>query len=118
MKTSAIRSGNVLTFPIAKSFPPRSQMIPRPTWAMDGSEVATVQIHGNALSGEGINDGDTLILNLRFHRSEIKPRDLVVAKLPDGRNIVRRMGEIKFEPGRIHICGIVMELNRSLSLAS
>jgi hypothetical protein len=71
------------------------------------SKVATVQQVGNSCKKFGILDGDTLILNLQFQESDITQADnLVVARLPDGRYIVKRGRDLKYEPDRIF--GVVM----------
>lgn len=102
--------GNLLAFPATTSpFGSSSQMTLRPPWVRDLGEVATVTMTGNLLLlREGIMDGDTLIVNLRFDESKIKLGTLVLARSPKGRREVKR-----FEPG-MTVEAIVKELNRKL----
>lgn len=120
---------NVLTFPNRNA-----HRILKAPW-MDGSDVALIQIDGTGLEHEGFLDGDRLVLNLRFQQSQIRPGELVVVNLPDGKTVVRRIffgddGQIilrssnprvkdrNFDSNQVRIDGIVMELSRSLALAS
>lgn len=115
MKTLA-NNGNVIPFPGTQhTVSASSQMIVRPQWMTDDSEIATVQIRNNSYSHMGLMEGDTLVVKMRFRQSEVRFGALVVATLPDGRTVLRRVG---FGPSQIRIDGIVMEFNRSLALAA
>lgn len=77
---------------------PRAQLIHRPQWVRDFKEVATVTVSGDSLSGEGIMDGDVLVVKRNFQASEIRNGRLVIALLPTGRSVVKR---IHFEGDKI-----------------
>lgn len=77
---------------------PRAQLILRPQWVRDFKQVGTVTVCGDSLSGEGILDGDILICKRVIESGEIKPGKLVVAVLPTGRCVVKR---IYFEEGKV-----------------
>lgn len=96
----------------------------------DFKEVGTVEVSGNSLSGDGIFDGDRLICKRVFDASEIRNGRLVVAYLPTGRSVVKRIyfegekiilrstnpayDDMVFGPDEIRIDGIVKELVRTL----
>ena len=77
---------------------PRTQLILRPQWVRDFKEVATVTVSGDSLIDENIEDGDVLIVKRIFETAEIKAGKLVVALLPTGRSVVKR---IYFEGNKI-----------------
>lgn len=70
---------------------PRAQLILRPQWVRDFAEVGTVTVEGDSLSEDGILDGDVLIVKRRIHAGEIKSGKLVIALLPTGRSVVKRI---------------------------
>lgn len=70
---------------------PRSQLILRPQWVRDFKEVGTVTVSGESLTGDGIEDGDVLIVKRVFEEKEIRNGKLVVAVLPTGRCVVKRI---------------------------
>lgn len=74
--------------------------------------IGLVMIETNAYSHEGIESGDTLVVELTS--DNIIAGDLVVAELPDGKTVVRRY-DCRDE---IRVIGSVIELNRRLALAS
>ncbi|HQU82967.1 MAG TPA: S24 family peptidase [Pyrinomonadaceae bacterium] len=51
--------------------------------------IATMTVNGDSLIDVGINDGDELIIQTRFERSEIKNGKLVIAQLPCTGNVVK-----------------------------
>jgi SOS-response transcriptional repressor LexA len=77
---------------------PRAQLILRPQWVRDFKEVGTVTVAGDSLSEEGIFNGDVLIVKRIFDQAEIKSGKLVIAVLPTGRCVAKR---IYFEGGNI-----------------
>ena len=77
---------------------PRSQLILRPQWVRDFKEVGTVTVSGDSLIDEGIFDGDILIVKRIFDAREIRSGKLVIAYLPTGRSVVKR---IHFENGNV-----------------
>lgn len=105
-------------------------MILRPQWVRDFKEVGTVEVCGDSLSGDGILDGDRLICKRVFDAAEIRNGRLVVAYLPTGRSVVKRIyfegdkiilrstnpnyDDMVFGPDEIRIDGIVMELVRQM----
>lgn len=109
---------------------PRSQLILRPQWVRDFREVGTVTVSGDSLSGEGIFDGDILVVKRVFHEQEVRSGRLVIALLPEGRCVVKRIHfeqgaiilrsanprykDMIFSPDEIAVEGIVKELKRSL----
>lgn len=110
---------------------PRAQLILRPQWVRDFREVATVTVCGDSLTGEGIQDGDVLIVKRVIDGAEIRNGRLVVACLPTGRSVVKRIyfeggrvvlrsanpayEDMVFERDQITVEGIVKELKRSLN---
>lgn len=109
---------------------PRAQLILRPQWVRDFREVGTVTVSGDSLSGEGIFDGDILVVKRIFHEQEVRSGRLVIAVLPEGRCVVKRIHfeqdkiilrsanprykDMIFAPDQIAVEGIVKELKRSL----
>lgn len=109
---------------------PRASLILRPQWVRDFSEVATAEVCGDSMIDEGIMDGDKLICKVIFDASEVRPGRLVVARLPTGRSVVKRIyfddehvllrsanpqyDDLVFQRDMIQVEGIVMELVRKL----
>jgi len=109
---------------------PRSQLILRPQWARDFKEVATVTVSGDSLMDENIRDGDVLIVKRIFEAAEIRSGRLVVALLPTGRSVVKRIhfegdriilrssnpnyDDLVFGPDEIRVEGIVKRLTREM----
>lgn len=109
---------------------PRSQLILRPQWVRDFKQVGTVTVSGDSGKHDGILDGDVLIVKLQFERSEIKDGRLVIAYLPTGGSVMKRIyfegnqiilrssnpeyQDMIFGPDEIRVDGIVMELKREL----
>lgn len=109
---------------------PRSQLILRPQWVRDFKEVGTVTVSGDSLSDEGIVDGDILIVRRIFDHADVKSGKLVIAFLPTGRSVVKRIffegdqiilrssnskyKDMIFGPDEIRVDGIVKELKRKL----
>ncbi len=109
---------------------PRAQLILRPQWVRDFREVGTVTVSGDSMRGEGIFDGDILIVQRIVNEGEIRSGRLVIAQLPGGRSVVKRIyfeaGKIVlrsanpkfkdmiFEPDQVTVEGIVRELKRRL----
>jgi repressor LexA len=109
---------------------PRAQLILRPQWVRDYRDVGTVTVSGDSLKDEGIMDGDVLIVKRVFDAREIRNGRLVIALLPTGRNVVKRIyfeGEhvilrsanprykdMVFDKDEIRVDGIVKELKRNL----
>lgn len=109
---------------------PRTNLILRPQWVTDYKEVATVEVSGDSLSDENIWDGDRLIVKRVFEAAEIRPGRLVIAYLPTGRSVVKRIyfegdkiilrssnanySDMVFGPDEIRIDGIVKELVRAM----
>ncbi len=109
---------------------PRSSLILRPQWVRDFKEVGTAEVCGDSLRDEGIFDGDMLICKVVFEAAEIKPNTLVVAQIPTGRSVVKRIhfkGEkiilrsanekykdMIFEKEAVVIEALVKELKRKL----
>ncbi len=109
---------------------PRSQLILRPQWARDFREVGTVTVSGDSLIDENIEDGDVLIVKRVFEHAEVRSGKLVVAYLPTGRSVVKRIyfeGEsvilrssnpkyrdMIFGQNEIRIDGIVKKLTRDM----
>ncbi len=107
---------------------PRSQLILRPQWVRDFKEVGTVTVSGDSLVDEGIFDGDILIVKRIFDAADIRTGKLVIAYLPTGRSVVKRIyfeGEnvvlrsanarykdLVFGQNEIRVDGIVKELKR------
>lgn len=107
---------------------PRAQLILRPQWVRDFREVGTVTVSGDSLIGEGIMDGDVLIVKRTITDGEIRNGKLVIAQLPEGRSVVKRIyfenggivlrsanpkfKDMIFELDQIVIEGIVKELKR------
>ncbi len=77
---------------------PRAQLILRPQWVRDFREVGTVTVSGDSLADEGIQDGDVLVVKRVIQASEIKNGKLVIAVVPSGRCVVKR---IYFEGDKI-----------------
>lgn len=110
---------------------PRSSLILRPQWVRDFKEVGTVEVCGDSLSGDGIWDGDRLTVKRIFDASEIRQGSMVVAWLPEGRSVVKRIffegdnvvlrssnssyKDMVFGPNEIRVDAIVKELVRSVS---
>lgn len=108
----------------------RRTTIPKPKWAESANYVATAQVCGDSLADEGIFDGDMLTCKVIFERQEITEGRLVVAKLPTGRSVVKRIffsGEnvilrssnpgyrdMVFHRDDVEVEGIVKELIRKL----
>lgn len=76
----------------------RKSLIARPIWAHKPEEVATAEVCGDSLLDEDIRDGDKLICKMIFDKWEVVSGKLVVAKLPTGRSVVKR---IYFEKNKI-----------------
>lgn len=110
---------------------PRTQLILRPQWVRDFKEVGTVTVSGDSLSGDGIMDGDLLIVKRIFDMAEIRNGKLVVALLPTGRSVVKRIyfegkdriilrstnsryKDMIFGPDEIRVDGIVKRLTREM----
>lgn len=109
---------------------PRAQLILRPQWVRDFREVGTVTVSGNSMIDDGILDGDILIVKRNVEAAEIRNGKLVVALLPTGRSVVKRIHfeagkvvlrsanpkfeDMIFEPDTITVEGIVKELKRRL----
>lgn len=110
---------------------PRSSLILRPQWVRDFKEVGTVEVCGDSLSGDGIWDGDRLTVKRIFDEAEIRQGCMVVACLPEGRSVVKRIffeGEtvilrssneayvdMVFGPNEVRVDAIVKELVRKVS---
>lgn len=108
----------------------RASLILRPHWVRDFKEVATVEVSGDSLTDEGIYDGDRLVIKRVFDDAEIRSGKLVVAVLPTGRSVIKRLyfenddiilrsanpahADLIFGPDEIQIDGIVKELVRKL----
>jgi SOS-response transcriptional repressor LexA len=109
---------------------PRAQLILRPQWVRDFREVGTVTVSGDSLTGEGIQDGDVLIVKRVVEAGEIRSGKLVIALLPTGRSVVKRIHfegdkiilrsanpkykDMVFGPDEICVEGIVKELKREI----
>jgi DNA polymerase V len=109
---------------------PRAQLILRPQWCRDYNQIGTVTVSGDSLKDEGIFDGDVLIVKRAFEAAEIRSGRLVIAYLPTGRSVVKRIyfeGESivlrssnpkykdqVFGRDEIRVDGIVKELKRDL----
>jgi SOS-response transcriptional repressor LexA len=109
---------------------PRAQLILRPQWVRDFREVGTVTVAGDSLSEDGIFDGDVLVIKRIFEQAELRSGKLVIALLPVGRSVVKRIHfegdriilrsanprykDMTFGPDEITVEGIVKELKRSL----
>lgn len=109
---------------------PRSQLILRPQWVRDFKEVGTVTVEGDSLIDEKIEHGDVLIVKRVFDAAEIKPGKLIVAYLPTGRSVVKRIHfdgdkiilrsanpkykDMVFGPNEIRVDGIVKNLTRAM----
>lgn len=94
----------------------------------DFKEVGTVTVSGDSLQDENILDGDVLIIKRIFDQTEIRNGKLVVAQLPEGRSVVKRIffetdgiilrssnpryKDMIFGPDQITVEGIVKELKR------
>lgn len=76
----------------------RKSLIPRPQWARKSEEVATAEVCGDSLLDEDIRNGDKLICKIIFDKLEVVSGKLVVAKLPTGQSVVKR---IYFEQNKI-----------------
>src|SRR5687768_7298764 len=70
---------------------PRAQLILRPQWVRDYKQVGTVTVSGDSMIDEGINDGDILIVKRIFDAAEVKNGTLVIALLPTGRSVAKRI---------------------------
>lgn len=70
---------------------PRAQLILRPQWVRDFKEVGTVTVSGDSMADEGIQDGDVLVVQRIFDAAEIKNGKLVIAVLPTGKCVVKRI---------------------------
>lgn len=109
---------------------PRAALIVRPQWVRDFSEAVTAQVSGDSMAGEGILDGDRIVCKVRFEASEIRNGKLVVARLPTGRSVVKRIyfegdrvilrssnpqyDDMVFDRDVIHVEALVKELVRNL----
>lgn len=109
---------------------PRTQLILRPQWVRDFKEVGTVTVQGSSMEGDGILDGDVLIVKRVFETAEIRNGKLVIVLLPTGRNVVKRIyieddkivlrssnaryKDMIFGHDELRIDGIVMELVRKM----
>jgi SOS-response transcriptional repressor LexA len=85
IETTAPRS-NIIPFPTnirkfkeENPLPKRVQSVPE---KMVGQDFVTVTVQGDSLRDLGIADGDSLICQRDFDRSELKNGKLVVAQLP------------------------------------
>lgn len=108
----------------------RKSIIPRPRWAQKTEDVATAEVCGDSLLEEDIRDGDKLICKMIFDKSEVTAGKLVVARLPTGRSVVKRIHfdndkiilrssnskykDMIFDKNDIEIEAIVKELIRNL----
>lgn len=109
---------------------PRAQLILRPQWVRNYNEVGTATVCGDSLQGEGIFDGDVLIVKLMIQPAEVRNGKLVIAQLPTGRSVVKRIyfekdkvilrssnsryKDMVFDRDQIVVEGIVKELKRKL----
>lgn len=109
---------------------PRAQLILRPQWVRDFNQVGTVTVSGDSLSGEGILDGDILVCKRVIEEGEIRDGKLVVAVLPTGRAVVKRIyfeddyvilrssnkryKDMVFERDMVRVDAIVKELKREV----
>lgn len=109
---------------------PRTQLILRPQWVRDFKEVGTVTVSGDSLIDERIEDGDVLIVKRIFDAAEIRSGRLIVAYLPTGRSVVKRIyfegtriilrsanpayADMIFGPDEIRVDGIVKTLTREM----
>lgn len=108
----------------------RKSLITRPRWAQKPEQVATAEVCGDSLADEDIRNGDRLVCKIIFDKSEVIEGKLVVAKLPTGRSVVKRIyfkndkivlrssnekyKDLIFDRDDIEIEAIVKELIRSL----
>lgn len=60
-----------------------------------------MKVCGDSLSGEGILDGDLLVVKRTFEAAEVRDGRLVVCLLPTGRSVVKR---IYIEGERVRLC--------------
>lgn len=109
---------------------PRSQLILRPQWVRDFKEVGTVTVSGDSLCGDGVLDGDILIVKRVVQAGEVKSGKMVIAQLPTGKCVVKRIffedgkvvlrssnsqyKDLVFERDELMVEGIVKELKRVL----
>lgn len=109
---------------------PRAQLILRPQWVRDFNQVGTVTVSGDSLSGEGILDGDILVCKRVIEEGEIRDGKLVVAVLPTGRAVVKRIyfeddnvilrssnkryKDMVFDRDMVRVDAIVKELKREV----
>lgn len=109
---------------------PRASLILRPEWVRDYKEIATADVCGDSLAGEGIFDGDMLICKVIFDAAEVKAGKLVIVRIPTGRSVVKRIfvkdekiilrssnpayPDMIFERDDVQIEGIVKELVRNM----
>lgn len=105
-------------------------LILKPQWVRDFKEVATVEVCGDSMADEGIHDGDLLVVKRVFHESEVRSGRLVVACLPTGRSVVKRIffegekiilrsanpryADMVFGRDALRVDGIVKQLVRKL----
>ncbi len=108
----------------------RKSLITRPRWAQKAEQVATAEVCGDSLADEDIRDGDRLVCKIIFDKSEVVAGKLVVAKLPSGGSVVKRIyfnkdkiilrssnqkyKDLIFHKDDVEIEAIVKELIRSL----
>ncbi len=69
----------------------RKSHIARPRWAQNPEQVATAEVCGDSLLDEDIRNGDKLVCKIIFDKSEVIEGKLIVAKLPTGRSVVKRI---------------------------
>lgn len=77
---------------------PRTQLILRPQWVRDFKEIGTVTLSGDSFKEEGLEDGDVVVVKRVFDAREIRNGKLVIALLPTGRSVMKR---IYFEGDKI-----------------
>lgn len=109
---------------------PRAQLILRPQWVNDLREVCTVTVSGDSLVDENIFDGDILVVKRIIDAAEVRNGRLVVATLPTGRAVVKRIHidgdtvrlrsanpayeDLVFDAGEIVVDGIVRSIVRDV----
>lgn len=109
---------------------PRKSYIARPQWAQKPEQVATAEVCGDSLLDEDIRNGDKLVCKIIFDKSEVAAGKLVVAKLPTGLSVIKRIyfdknkiilrssnskyKDLVYDKNDIEIEAIVKELIRKL----
>lgn len=76
-----------------------------------GQEIYALRVQGNSMIEEGIHDGDLVLVEAR---SNPRPREIVVAVLPNGEATLKRYvplpdGRIRLEPANAELKPVVVD---------